>query len=373
MLYKKAKTDNLIVIALVGVIIFLLVSTQGQKTQSASSDDKSSDTKMSEGTTDTTVRVVGAPCTLSTTATSSMLRRYTEGSLSSENVTVFQNGVEKVTINHGATTQVQSGPNADTLDLYPALQSTAYYSQHAKGKLTTCTGSATTGDPIFELVQDTTPGGTPVSYDNSCEDPSGKKYDCANKVVFITDSVTIDITNDGQSNAQNGILNEAAGSFENLSIGTGSSGSVSLQFKVDYNEAWGPNGGNIAACQFPQAVYDSVTPLILTVEGVQLPETNEKPSTQLFPLIAANSTVRAFKFPGIDGRKNTVVKGTLQIKADSLHNPAMAGDRINCTVFDTFHYKRQNVNFPVLDIENRDTNADLGGANTLFDFVVGVE
>lgn len=320
---------------------------------------------------DSIVKVVGAPCTQATTLTSTPLRRYTDAVLTSENITVWQNGVRKGAIASGSTTTVQSGTNGDMLDLYPAEESTTYYTQHAAGRIETCTGSATTGDPAFKFVQDESTGGTPVTYAGSCTLPDGKVYDCIHKVVFIADGMTIDIVNDGQANSQTA-TNEVTG--ENLSIGSGGTGSVSLQFKVDYNEGLGAIGGNILACQFPSAVYSSSPPpLSFDVNGVALVETDKKPSSQRFSLIQSNNTVMAWKFPAIDGRLTPVVKGTGIVRAASSRDPQSILDRINCTIFDTDYYAREKDGKLVLDTENRDNQADVGGVNTVYDFVIGVE
>lgn len=354
-LNKSGREYSFVAIAIVALIAYMVWS--GGSTQTTGG------TPQTPTAPSNTVQIVGAPCTQGTTLTSSMIRRHTDATLGSENVTVVQNGVEKTTINSGGTTTVQSGPNADMLDLYPAFQSTTYYAQHVQGKLSTCTSSATTGDAnAFKFMQDESPGGTRVVYS-----------DHPNKVVFIADGVTIDIVNDGQADAQGGGLNEGTGGFENLTIGQGSSGSVALKFKVDYNEGWGVIGGNILACQFPSSVYDATKPLSPTVNGVALEETSVKPSNQQFPLIQSNNTVKAFKFPGIDGRLTPVVDASVILRADQNHNPDRTLDRVNCTAFDTGYYKQQSTGKYLLDTENRDTNADLGGANTIFDFVIGVE
>ena len=142
---------------------------------------------------------------------------------------------------------------------------------------------------------------------------------------------------------------------------------------MDYNEALGPIGGNIVSCQFPSAIYDATTPISISIDGQTLSEADKNPSSQQFVLYQANNTVRSFKFPGIDGRTNPVVKGNVIVRADSNHDPASFIDRVNCTVFDTDYYKRQSDSKWVVDTENRDTSADLGGANTVSDFVIGVE
>lgn len=310
-----------------------------------------------------TLNVV-SDCTQSTTLSGSVLRLYTDATLSSENITVYQNGIERATISNGGTTTVQSGAkNADLLDIYPALQSTTYYANHFQGKLGTCTGAATTGDSQFKVVVDPSPGGARVTSADSVP----------NKVLAMgTTSTSITITNDGQSNAQDGSGNQA-GNFENLSIGAGATGSVAIQFKVPTNEAWGPIGGNIMACQYPSAIYDATNPIAVTVNGQALTAAEKNPSSQQFILSQSNNTVKSFKFPGIDGRLTPVVSGNIVVKADTNHDPASLIDRINCTVFDTNYYKRQVDGKWVLDTENRDTNADLGAANSIMDFVIGVE
>lgn len=307
---------------------------------------------------DTVVKVVGAPCTQATTLTSTPLRRYTDAALTSENITIYQNGVRKGAIASGSTTTVQSGANGDVLDLYPAEESTTYYTQHAKGKIETCTGSATTGDPAFKFVQDSSPGGTPITYSD------------VHKVMFIADGMTITGVNDGQADSQT-MTGVNIGTGENLSIGTGATGSISLQFKVDYNEGLGVIGGNILACQFPNT-YDSVAPISFTVDGKNLVETDVKPSTQQYVLAQANNTVKAWKFPAIDGRLTPVVSGTMLVRAASNRDPSH-GDNINCTIFDTDYYVKQVDGALVLNTENRDTNANLGGADSIYDFVIGVE
>ena len=371
-MWNKTAKQDIMSIVIVGLIVFVLFQMgvfKGFGTQSTSGTDG--------GTAPTNeIKIVGAPCTQATTMTSSVLRRYTDATLSSENVTIYQNGVRKAAVPSGSTATVQSGANGDALDLYVAEdRSTTYYTQHAKGKLETCTGSATTGDPAFKFVQDSSPGGTPITYAGTCNLPDGTKYDCVHKVVTIADGMSITGTNDGQSNAQTmtSANDITCSGCENLSIGSGSTGSVALQFKVDYNEGLGVIGGNVLACQFPSAIYDAGAPLSFTVNGANLVETNDKPSSQQYVLYQSNNTVKAWKFPAIDGRLTPVVPGTAVIRAASSRDPSALEDRINCTVFDTDYYVRERDGALVLDTENRDTNADLGGTNTVYDFVIGVE
>ena len=318
----------------------------------------------SSGSTGTTNTLnIASDCTQGTTLTGNILRLYTDALLTSENTTVYVDGAELKTIGNGGTTTVQSGKNGQTLELYPALYSTTYYANHFKGQLATCTAGASTADSQFTVVKDDSPGGAGVSV-----------AQVSNKVYFIADNVGVTITNDGQSNAQDGTGNiGSAGGFENLSISQGSSGSVQMQFKVDFNEAYGPIGGNIIACQFPSAIYDATNPISITVAGQTLSASDKNPSSQQFVLYQANNTVKSFKFPGIDGRATPIVPGSVVLKADQNHKPASFIDRVNCTVFDTDYYKRQVDGKWVVDIENKDTNADLGGANSIFDFVIGVE
>lgn len=308
---------------------------------------------------DTVIKVVGAPCTQATTLTSTPLRRYTDAALTSENITVYQNGVRKGAVASGSTTTVQSGANGDTLDLYFAEESTTYYTQHAKGKIETCTGSATTGDPAFKFVQDTSPGGTPITYSD------------VHKVMQIHNSqITMDLTNDGESETQGDVDDLAGG---NLSIGTGGTASVSFAFKVDYNEGWGVIGGNILGCQFPSGVYDSSAPLSIEVAGKNLEAATKDVPSSVWPLYQANNSVKFYAMQGIDGRLTPTLKGSAIVRASTNNDPSGALDRINCTVFDTDYYVKDVDGSLVLDVVNRDDNTDLGGDNGLFDFVIGVE
>src|SRR3990167_839909 len=311
------------------------------------------------------VQVVGAPCTQATTLTASVIRRYTEAAQTAQNVTILQNGNLRATVAHGSTTTVQSGANGDTLDLFPALQATTFYARHLQGKLTTCTGSATTGDASFKEVDDPTVGGAKVTYSEA----SGIFASATNKVVQMDTAPTISVTNPTESNSQTG-TNELSGN--NLTIGTGGTGSVKVNIQPTINTGWGING-NVLVCQFPSAMYDSVNPLVPSVNGATLDSTETKLSSNNYALIAANSTVRAWKMMGIDGRKNSQIDLDMRIYADVNHDPASLIDRINCTVADTNFYQKQQTGAYVLDIENRDTSADLGGANTVYDFVIGVD
>lgn len=361
---KKAEKMSGMAIAILVVVGYLVYSNgliPGFGPAASTAPGAGTGSSGSTGSTNTLN--INSDCTQGTTLTGNILRLYTDATLTSENSTVYVGGSELKTIGNGGTTTVQSGKNGQTLELYPALYSTTYYANHFTGKLATCTAGASTADPQFTVVKDESPGGAGVT-----------QAQVSNKVYLISTGVTTTITNDGQSNSQDGNLNiGSGGGFENLSIGTGSTGSVQFQFKVPSKEAWGPIGGNIMSCQFPSAVYDATTPISITVAGQTLAAADKNPSSQQFVLYQANNTVKSFKFPGIDGFANTIISGAAVIKADQNHDPSMAGDRINCTVFDTNYYKRQVDGKWVVDTENRDTNADLGGANTNFDFVIGVE
>lgn len=366
---KKGKMD-ILTLVLVGLGIYLVFGSGFLKPQTQAQVQ----TGTGQSVTPTnTVQIVGAPCTQATTLTASVVRRYTDVSQTAENVTVFQNGVLKGTVAHGGTTTVQSGPNADTLDLYVADASKTFYTRHLRGKITTCTGSATTGDaaafkevPVSEDLGTGVVLGTALGYS-----------DFPNKVLQVDNngnSNWFSIVNDGQANQNTGGQGEGTGA--NLTVGQGGTGSVSITFRPGYNLAIGPNG-NVLACQFPQAVYDSVAPVLVSYAGVALQETPTKPSTQNYPLIAANNTVKAFAFPGVDGRKTPSVDIKVTLRADSNHNPAGANDRLNCTIFDSDFYQRQSDGKQVIDIENRDTNADLGMGETSItipnpSFTVGV-
>ena len=309
-----------------------------------------------------TVTIVGAPCTQATTLTSSVVRRYTEVAQTTENATIIQNDVLRGTFAHGGTTTVQSGANGDTLEIFPGLQSTTFYARHLKGKITTCTGSATTGDgQYFKEVDDATPGGAKISY----MDETGIYSNSPNKLVQIDTAPTITIVNDGQASQNTGR------DGQNLTIGAGGSGSVTVKFSPSANAGWGING-NVLACQFPSAVYDSANSVIVTVNGAVAPEAVKTPSSNQYPLIAANNTVKVYKFPGIDSKKTGDLSFSMKFTAAQNNNPSGVLDRINCTMFDTNFYQKQNSGEYVLDTENRDTSVDLGGANTNWDWEVGV-
>lgn len=358
---KMAKMD-MTSLVIVGLIVYALFFSGGSNIFQSTGGNAGAVAGGSAVTPVNTVTVVGAPCALGTTLTNNLKRRYTEASLTAENSTVFTNGARASVVGgNSGTVTVQSGVNSQALDIYHAEDlSTTYYTQHVKGKITECAAAAVTGEEkYFKFVQDSSPGGAAVSYSDS-----------PHKLIAIADGVTIDIVNDGQANAQTN-ANEVSG--ENLSLGTGGTGSVSLTFKVDYNEGWGVIGGNIMACQFPSAVYDAATPLIPTVAGQSLSEASVTVPSQIFPLINSNNSVKAWKFPGIDGRLTPSVAGSMILRASSNNDPQSLADRVNCTVFDTDYYQKQADGALVLDIINRDTNANLGGANTIFDFVIGVE
>lgn len=313
-----------------------------------------------------TVTIVGAPCTQGTTLTASVVRRYTEVAQTTQNITILQNGVLRSTTAHGSTITVQSGSNGDTLDLYAGLASTTFYPRHLKGKIETCTSSATTGDTVFKEVVDATVGGERISY--AAE--TGLFAAAPNKLVQIETAPTITIVNDGQANAQTD-LNEVSGA--NLTIGSGGSGSVTVKFSPSANVGWGVVGGNVLACQYPSAIYDPTNPMRVTVVGGGvLEEASVKPSSITYPLIQANNSVKSFKFPALDARKNGDVSFTVKLTADPNRDPSGRVDRVNCTTADVSYYQKQNTGEYVLDIENRDTNVDLGGATTVFDFVIGV-
>jgi len=319
---------------------------------------------------DTVVKVVGAPCTQATTLTSSIVRRYTEVAQTTQNATILQNGVLLGTIAHGSTTTVQSGANGDELVIFPGLASTTFYPRKFKGKLTTCTGSATTGDPSFVEVDDVTPGGVKVKY----SDETGLFAKSPNKLVQIDIAPTITVVNDGQADAQQGqVVNDGAAGFENLTIGSGGTGSVTVKFSPAANTGWGING-NILSCQFPSGTYDSQNPIAVNVVGQGALVTSDiNPSTTLYPLYQANNTVKSFQFPGIDAKKTGDVIFTVKMTASSDDNPAGALDRINCSTADVSYYQKQSNGQYLLDVENRDTSADLGGNNAVYDFVIGVE
>lgn len=344
---KSGKLDYLGIILVIAAII--VVAKTGVFSDLFSASAGSSGTTDETTTPSNTVTVVGAPCTQATTLTMSTIRQYLETALTAENVTIIQNGVLKGTIAHGSTTTVQSGPNADTLDLYNGLQSATYYTTHTQGKLGTCTGSATSGDPQFKLVtnDENAVGGIPVSMSSS-----------PNHLFQIDtngNSNWFSIVNDGQANQNTG--GQGQGTGANLTIGSGGTGSVTITFRPGFNQAMGAIGGNILACQYPQAVYDSADPILVTFAGKSLVKTSTKPSSQNYPLIAANNSITAFVMPGVDGRATPSIEMKVLLRADSNHNPAGANDRINCTIFDSGYYQRQSDGKYVLDIENRDTNA----------------
>lgn len=368
MVFDKSKAGEMDALGIVLVIAALILVVQSGALSSflpaQSSGGSAGASGGSAATSGNTVTVVGAPCTQGTTLSNNLRRRYTEASLTSENSTVFGNGARLAILSGNAgTTTVQSGVNGQDIDIYYAEDvSATYYTQHAKGKITECTSAASTGeDKYFKLVKDSSPA-----------DPADRiaYSEAPHKLVAIADGVTIDITNDGQANAQSG-TNEVTG--ENLSVGTGGTGSVTLKFKVDYNEGWGVIGGNIMACQFPSSVYDSANPILFTVGGKKLEDASVSVPSSRFVLYQSNNTVKTWKFPSIDGRLTPAVDGSAVIRASSNNDPLSILDRFNCTVFDTDYYQTQSDGKFVLDIVNRDTNADLGGANTIFDFVVGVE
>lgn len=364
---KQAKTDIMTVLIVVAIVYIAFFYQGGLfkggiiPTQSGASGDTS------QANPTSTVQIVGAPCTQATTLTVSTVRRYTEVAQTGENATILQNGVLKGTFAHLGTTTVQSGANGDNLELFPGLQSTTFYPRHFKGKITTCTGAATTGDvQYFTEVNDATVGGAKITYN----DADGIYSASPNKLVQIDTSPTITIVNDGQANQNTGGQGQGTGS--NLTIGTGGSGSVTVKLSPGANSGWGVNG-NVLACQFPAAVYDSANPLIVTVPGSGvLQPASITPSSTRYPLINANNTVKTYQFPGIDSRKTGDLTFSVKPTADQNHDPAGANDRINCTLADVSYYQKQNSGAYVLDIENRDTNVELGGANTVYDWEIGV-
>lgn len=311
------------------------------------------------------VTVVGAPCTQGTTLSVSTIRRYTDVAQTAQNATILQNGVFRATTAHGSTVTVQSGSNGDTLDLYPAFESTTFYPQHLKGKLETCTSSATTGDTSFKFVEDKVAD----SAFNSLSYNFAGYASTPNKLVQIDTAPTITIVNDGQASQNSQGLSGA-----NLTIGTGGTASATISIYPTYNTGWGAIGGNVLACQFPSAVYDNLKPLRPTWNGAELQETNVKPSSTNFALSQANNTIKAFAAPPIDGRLQTKIDLNIQLRADSNHNPRAGNlDDVNCTIDDVSFYQRQSDGAYILDIENRDTLVELGGAKTVYDFRIGVE
>ena len=361
---KSGKESGLVGLILIGVVIYMVIGMNSAGTIQSGAGTPPATTPPAN-----TVTLVGAPCTQSTTLTSSIVRRYTEAAQTTQNITILQNGVLKGTIAHASTTTVQSGPNADLLDLYAGLESTTFYPRHLKGKLTTCTGSATTGDASFadqSSVDANSELGAPIAY----SDATGIFSVSPNKLVQIDTTPTITIVNDGQANQNTGGQGQSTGF--NLTIGAGGSGSVTVKFSPSSNVGFGVMG-NALVCQFPQAVYDSANPLTVTVPGTGvLAESSLKPSSQTYPLIAANNTIKSYKFPGMDSRKTGDISFSIKATADANHNPAGANDRVNCTVADGSYYQKQNTGQYVIDIENRDTNVDLSGKHSVYDFEIGV-
>lgn len=356
---KKGK-DSIVALVLIGIIVFMAFNAnKSTSTQSSSSSGGTATTTADANTQ--TVKVISG-CQQSTSLQMAVLRRYTDVAQGTENVTLFQNGALRATIAHGGTTSVQSGINADTIDLYPVTQSTTFYARHLQGKLATCTASATSGDPQFdEVSRDMDLGDNVVLGDPLTTDAFGDPLDKFPQKVLQADtsgnSNWFSIVNDGQANQNTG--GQGQGTGANLTIGQGGSGSVTITFRPGFNTAIGPKG-NVLACQFPQAVYDSVAPLQVSYKGMALKDSTTKPSTQNYPLIVSNNTVRAYAFPGVDGRATPTALINIVVKADSNHNPAGSLDRINCTMFDSNYYQRQRDGKWVLDIENRDTSSDLG-------------
>lgn len=353
-MFKNKKGENnlvLIVLVILGVWMFSTGNFGGTSQQATGTAGGAAPPSASAGNT---VTVVGAPCTQSTTLTASVVRRYTDVAQTAQNVTIYQNGVLKGTIVHGGTTTVQSGTDGDKLDLYPALdRSTTFYSRHLRGKITTCTGSATTGDAQYfkEVPQSEDLG-------NGVVIGAGLSFsDYPHKVVQMdttASSTLFAIVNDGQATVNTGR------DGNNLTIGAGGSGSVTITVRGGSKSAIGANG-NVLACQYPQAVYKADTPMAWTLNDVPLAKTETKPSSQNFVLIGSNNTVSAFAFPTINGETNPVSRLVGVFYADSNHNPQPSAlDRINCTIFDAERYTRQSDGKVVLDIENRDTNDNLG-------------
>ena len=362
MFKNKKGENNLISIVLVVLVVWFLASGNfGATSQSTGNAGTAGGSAAPSAGAGNTVTVVGAPCTQSTTLTASVVRRYTDVAQTAQNVTIYQNGVLKGTIAHGGTTTVQSGTDGDNLDLYPALdRSTTFYSRHLKGKITTCTGSATTGDSnYFKEVPQSEDLGSGVVIG------AGLSFsDAPHKVVQMdttASSTLFAIVNDGQANQNTGGTGQGTGA--NLTIGSGGSGSVTITVRAGSKTAIAANGG-VLACQFPQAVYKADTPMAWTLGGTRLEATNTKPSSQNFVLIGSNNTVSAFALPAINGEVTPV--STLQgvFYASANNNPAGALDRINCTIFDAERYTRQSDGKVVLDIENRDNNDNLGLGGT---------
>src|SRR3990167_3245515 len=292
---KSAKASAMLwVLLLIGAVF---AYNQGLFTNSAAGGNAAGGgASGSADTSGNTVMLVGAPCTQATTLTASVIRRYTEAAQSSENVTILQNGNLLGIKAHGGTATVQSGTNGDSLDFYVAEdRSTTFYTQHVKGKLATCTGSATTGDAQFKIVQDESVGGAGVIYS-----------DAPNKVVQIDTAPTISVQNDDPNQVNDGNTAGTSGAT-NLTIGQGSSNSVTVTFRPTYNTGIGVMGGNILTCQYPSAVLDPTTPLIASKDGVTLEAASVSPSSTNYPLISANNTLKSWKVAGIDGRTTTKV------------------------------------------------------------------
>lgn len=373
---SKRGEEKLVGIAIVILIVYGLFFYNGGVASSPASSVGNTAAASSSVAPTNTVQIVGAPCTIATTLTSSVVRRYTDVAQTGQNVTLYvttpiSNGangytfvgaspVLKGTFAHGGTTTVQSGPNAQLIDAYIAFdKSTTFYVRHLRGKFDTCTGAGSTGDTVFQPVA--------ASEDLGDNVILGKEIDqnyLPNKVLQMdttSNSNLFSIVNDGQANQNNGF----GGGGGNLTIGTGSSGSVTVTFRPGYNLAIGPRG-NVLACQFPQAVYLADAPISVSIDGVGvLADTPTKPSTSNYPLINANNTVRAFALPGIDGRATPVQTWHMTFRASANNNPQNNGlDSINCTIFDSNYYTRQRDGKVVLDIENRDTNDNLGLGGT---------
>lgn len=366
---KKGRTDSIIAFALIGLLAFMAFSANKGTAPQAASNDGAANTAAANTAAANTVKIVGAPCTQATTLTSSIVRRYTEVAQTAQNVTILQNNVLKGTIAHASTTTVQSGVNGDTLELFPGLESTTFYPRHFKGVITTCTGSATTGDAqYFTEVDDETVGGPKIKYDGiGANGVANIKFaPSPNKLVQIDTAPTITVENLGQASQNTG----RAG--QNLTIGAGGSASVRVKYSVTINTGYGVNG-NILACQYPSAVYDATNPIVVTMDGANLDESSVKPSLIQYELIAGNNTIKAFKFPGMDGTKRGDYEFTAKATAATNNNPSGILDRINCTLADVSIYQREKDGAYVLDIEDRDQNTDLGGSKTTYDFEVGVE
>src|SRR3990167_4549025 len=247
---KKGENNLLSIVLVIGVIWLISSGTLGGKTQ-ATAPAPSGNAADTSNMATSTVKVVGAPCTQSTTLTASVIRRYTDVAQTAQNVTIYQNGVLKGTIAHGGTTTVQSGTDGDMLDLFPALdKSTTFYSRHLTGKITTCTGSATTGDSkYFKEVPQSEDLGIGVVIGSALN-----FADYPNKVVQMDTTSSgnlFSIVNDGQASTNTGGQGQSTGA--NLTIGSGGSGSVTITIRAGSKTALAANGG-VMACQFPQAV-----------------------------------------------------------------------------------------------------------------------